>query len=66
MNKWAGVGRLDLASWAGQLFFASWVLKPEVSVLFISIDSASASHRPFAQDSYLASGNFWWNLQYVS
>lgn len=59
VRKWAQVGRLEFAFWTLQLFFASWILKPAVSVLLISFDFPSA--RLLAWDSFLISSNFWWN-----
>lgn len=49
MRKWAQVGRLEFAFWTMQLFFASWILKPDVSVLSQSFHFASA--RILAWDS---------------
>ena len=61
VSKWAQVGRLEFAFWTIQLFVAPWILKLELSVLLISFDFASASHRILAWDSYLTSSNFWLN-----
>jgi len=67
VSKWARVGRLEFAFWTIQIFFVSWILKPKVSVLLISFDFVSASHRILAWDSYLMSSNLWLNYsRYLS